>query len=112
MDLSLSDTQELIVRTARSSATQTILPVAAELDRQERFPRDILKGLADLGLMGVNIPSPLGGAEAGVVAYALAMMEISRACASTGVTMAVTNMVAEVITRFGSEEQRERYVPR
>jgi alkylation response protein AidB-like acyl-CoA dehydrogenase len=62
--------------------------------------------------MGVNIPSALGGAEAGVVAYALAMMEVARGCASTAVTMAVTNMVGEVITLFGSEEQKSRYVPR
>lgn len=112
MDLDLTETQELIVRTARDYAERVVMPVAAELDRESRFPREIAKGLADLGLMGVNIPASLGGAEAGVVAYALAMMEISRACASTAVTMAVTNMVAEVISRFGSEAQRERYVPR
>lgn len=112
MDLDLTETQELIVRTARDYAERVIRPVAAELDREERFPREILAGLAELGLMGVNIPEPLGGAEAGVVAYSLAMMEISRACASTAVTMAVTNMVAEVIARFGTEEQRSRFVPR
>ncbi len=71
-----------------------------------------MKELADLGLMGVNIPSALGGAEAGVVAYSLAMMEVARGCASTAVTMSVTNMVAEVIATFGTPEQRELYVPR
>lgn len=112
MDLDLTETQELIVRTARDYAERAIRPVAAELDRDERFPGEILKGLADLGLMGVNVPSSLGGAEAGAVAYALAMMEISRACASTAVMMSVTNMVAEVITSFGTDEQKELYVPR
>jgi alkylation response protein AidB-like acyl-CoA dehydrogenase len=112
MDLDLTETQELIVRTARDYAERVIRPVAGELDREERFPREILKDLAELGLMGVNVPAPLGGAEAGAVAYALAMMEISRACASTAVTMSVTNMVAEVITSFGTEEQRSLYVPR
>jgi alkylation response protein AidB-like acyl-CoA dehydrogenase len=112
MDLDLTETQELIVRTARDYAERVIRPVAGELDREERFPREILKGLAELGLMGVNVPASLGGAEAGAVAYALAMMEISRACASTAVTMSVTNMVAEVITSFGTEEQRSLYVPR
>ena len=62
--------------------------------------------------MGVNIPGELGGAEAGVVSYSLAMMEVARGCASTAVTMAVTNMVAEVIARFGTPAQRDRYVPR
>lgn len=112
MDLDLTETQELIVRTARDYATRVILPVAAELDREERFPREILSGLAELGLMGVNIPGAYGGAEAGAVAYALAMMEISRACASTAVMMSVTNMVAEVIARFGTEAQRSRYIPK
>jgi alkylation response protein AidB-like acyl-CoA dehydrogenase len=62
--------------------------------------------------MGVNVPSELGGAEAGAVAYALAMMEVARACASTAVTMSVTNMVAEVIATFGTDEQKSLYVPR
>jgi alkylation response protein AidB-like acyl-CoA dehydrogenase len=112
MDLELSETQALVVRTARDVAERVIRPVAAELDRESRFPREILKDLSDLGLMGVNVPAALGGAEAGVIAYSLAMTEISRACASTAVTMAVTNMVAEVISRFGTQAQKERYVPR
>jgi alkylation response protein AidB-like acyl-CoA dehydrogenase len=112
MDLDLTETQELIVRTARDYAERVIRPVAGDLDREERFPREILKGLAELGLMGVNVPSELGGAEAGAVAYALAMMEVARACASTAVTMSVTNMVAEVIATFGTDEQKSLYVPR
>ena len=112
MNLDLTETQELIVRTARDYVERAIRPVAGELDREERFPFTILKELASLGLMGVNIPEALGGAEAGVVAYSLAMMEVARGCASTAVTMAVTNMVGEVITCFGSEDQRQRYVPR
>ncbi|MEO5726507.1 MAG: acyl-CoA dehydrogenase family protein [Byssovorax sp.] len=112
MDLDLTETQQLIVRTARDYVERAVRPVAAELDRDERFPREILKELADLGLMGVNIPAALGGAEAGVVAYSLAMMEVARGCASTAVTMSVTNMVAEVIATFGTPEQREKYVPR
>jgi alkylation response protein AidB-like acyl-CoA dehydrogenase len=112
MDLDLSETQQLIVKTARDYAERVIRPIAAELDRDSRFPREILGELASLGLMGVNVPASLGGAEAGAVAYALAMMEISRACASTAVSMAVTNMVAEVISRLGTDAQRDRYVPR
>ena len=112
MNLDLTETQELIVRTARDYVERAVRPVAGELDREERFPFTILKELASLGLMGVNLPEALGGAEAGVVAYSLAMMEVARGCASTAVTMAVTNMVGEVITCFGSEDQRQRYVPR
>ncbi|MCC6556942.1 MAG: acyl-CoA dehydrogenase family protein [Polyangiaceae bacterium] len=112
MDFDLTETQALIARTARDYAERVIRPVAADLDRDGAVPADIRKGLAELGLMGVNVPAALGGAEAGAVAYALAMMEIARACASTAVTMAVTNMVAEVISRFGTEQQRARHVPR
>jgi alkylation response protein AidB-like acyl-CoA dehydrogenase len=112
MDFELSETQALVARTARDYAERVIRPVAADLDRDSTFPADILKGLADLGLMGVNVPAALGGAEAGVVAYSLAMMEIARACASTAVTMAVTNMVAEVISFFGTGAQKDRHVPR
>src|ERR1700744_619794 len=112
MDLALTDTQELIVKTARDYAERVIRRAAAGLDRESRFPAEVLRGLAELGLMGVNVPAELGGAEAGVVSYSLAMTEVARACASTAVTMAVSNMVAEVIARFGTEEQRQRHVPR
>jgi len=112
MDIELNETQTLVARTARDFAERVIVPVAADIDRTEQFPRELLQGLADLGLMGVNVPASLGGSEAGPISYALAMMEIARACASTSVTMAVTNMVGEVIARFGSEAQRSKYNPR
>jgi|SRR5437016_550835 len=107
----LTDAQTLVRDTARSYAQKTLAPVAAELDRERRFPLAQLAGLAELGLMGVNVPEQYGGAAAGAVAYALAMMEIAQGCASTAVTMAVNNLVAETIVRFGSEEQKRRYVP-
>ncbi|MGZ3455010.1 MAG: acyl-CoA dehydrogenase family protein [Polyangiales bacterium] len=112
MNFDLNETQLLVQRTARDYATQSILPQAAAIDREERFPFEILKGLADLGLTAVNVPAALGGAEAGVVSYALAMMEVAKACASTAVTMAVTNMVGEVIAKFGTKEQAELHCPK
>ncbi|MEZ4438011.1 MAG: acyl-CoA dehydrogenase family protein [Polyangiaceae bacterium] len=110
MRFELNETQALVRRTAREYTEQRILPAAAKLDEEGRFPTEILAGLAELGMMGVNLPAELGGAEAGVVAYSLAMQEVARGCASTAVTMAVTNMVGEVINAFGSDEQRERHV--
>jgi alkylation response protein AidB-like acyl-CoA dehydrogenase len=68
--------------------------------------------MGELGLLGVNVPAELGGAEAGVVSYSLAMIEVSAACASTSVGMAVTNMCAELITAFGTPAQKERHVRR
>jgi alkylation response protein AidB-like acyl-CoA dehydrogenase len=112
MDFELSDTQALVRDTTRDFVQKRLMPVAAELDQKERFPAAELKALAELGMMGVNIPEELGGSAAGVVAYSLAMTEVARGCASTAVTMAVTNMVGEVIAAFGSEEQRSKYVPK
>jgi len=112
MDFELNETQRAVQQTARDFAQKTILPAAAGIDRDERFPLEILKGLADLGLMAVNVPESLGGAEAGVVAYSLAMIEVARAFASTAVTMAVTNMVGEVIAKFGTPEQAQKHCPK
>jgi alkylation response protein AidB-like acyl-CoA dehydrogenase len=112
MQLTLTDTQKLVRDTARAFARDVIAPRAEEIDVEARIPMEILSGLAELGLMGVNVPEAYGGSEAGVVSYALAMEAISGACASTSVTMAVTNMVAEVLCEFGTEAQRQRYVPK
>ena len=106
-----NESQALVRDTARNYAQKVLARLAAELDREGRFPREQLRELAELGLMGVNVPEAYGGAQAGAVAYALAMMEIGQGCASTAVTTAVTNMVAETIVKFGSEEQKRRYVP-
>jgi alkylation response protein AidB-like acyl-CoA dehydrogenase len=112
MDFRPSSTALLVRDTAREFATRELAERAGERDRNSVFPDRELRALARLGLLGVNVAEPLGGAEAGVVAYSLAMQEIARADASVAVTMAVTNMVAEVICRFGTEAQKRRHVPR
>ncbi len=112
MDFVPNETQKMVQAAARDYATRVIQPEAANIDKEERFPREILKGLAELGLMAVNVPEELGGAGAGAGAFAQAMQEVARACASTAVTMAVTNMVGEVIATFGSDEQRRTYNPK
>jgi alkylation response protein AidB-like acyl-CoA dehydrogenase len=112
VDFAFDETQALVQRTARDYARRVLVPIAAVVDRSEQVPHDALLGLAGLGLMAVNVPAELGGAGAGAVAYALAMQEVARACASTAVTMAVTNMVGEVIATFGTHAQREECCPR
>ena len=107
----LSETQLLIRDTARKYAQESLAPKATLLDREGRFPRAQLAQLAELGLMGVNVPEEYGGAAAGAVSYALAMMEVAQGCASTAVTMAVNNMVAETICQFGSAALRQQHVP-
>jgi alkylation response protein AidB-like acyl-CoA dehydrogenase len=110
LDFEPSEAQQSIRELARTFARERIAPRAKAHDREELFPGDLLQEMARLGLMGISVPPELGGAGAGTVAYALAMMEISAACASTSVAMAVTNMCAEMISRFGSEAQRRRCV--
>jgi alkylation response protein AidB-like acyl-CoA dehydrogenase len=111
MNFELTEEQQLVVKTAREFATATLAPRAAERDQKSLFPETELRLLADLGLLGVNVPEDLGGAGAGAVAYSLALTEIASADASVAVAMAVTNMVAELIVAFGSDEQKRSYVP-
>ncbi|MBN2233164.1 MAG: acyl-CoA dehydrogenase family protein [Deltaproteobacteria bacterium] len=111
MDFSLTNDEKMVRDMVRDFAGAELKPKAAELDREHRMDLGSLARMAELGLMGMNIPAAYGGAEVGVVPYSLAMTEVGRACASTAVTMSVTNMVAEVICAFGSEEQKRKYVP-
>ncbi len=112
MNFELTETQQLIQRTARDFAQKRLAPGAAERDQKAIYPEQELKRMAELGLMGINVDEKYGGVGAGAIAYALAMTEIAKVCASTAVTMAVNNMVAEIICRFGSAEQIEKHVPK
>ncbi|MCH9688951.1 MAG: acyl-CoA dehydrogenase family protein [Deltaproteobacteria bacterium] len=112
MDFSPTDAQRAMQERARSFAQQVLAPRAATLDREGGFPHDNLSQAAAAGLFGINIPARLGGREAGVVAYSLAITETARACAATTVALCVTNMVGEVVAHFGNEDQRTHYVPR
>ena len=112
MDFELNETQVLVQSTARKFARERVAPGAKQREKDEHFPVELYQEMAELGLLGVNIPAELGGAGAGAVSYALAMMEISAACASTSVGMAVTNMCGELISRFGTEAQSKKHVAR
>jgi alkylation response protein AidB-like acyl-CoA dehydrogenase len=112
VNLELSDEQALVVKSARDFATRVLEPRAKERDEKVIFPKEELAELGRLGLLGVKVPASLGGAEAGPVAYSLAMIEIARADASVAVAMAVANMVAEIICMWGTDEQKRTHVPR
>ncbi len=112
MEFALTEEHRLVQQTAREFATREILPVAAQLDAEHRFPTEIVRGLAELGLMGVTVPEEYGGAGMDHVAYVLAMEEVARACASTAAIMSVNNsLVCDPILRYGTEEQKRRYLP-
>jgi butyryl-CoA dehydrogenase len=112
MDLDLTSEQRLLRDTARDLATKEILPQAAEIDRAHQFPRAVFARLGELGLLGVMVPERWGGAGMDALAYALALEEISRACASTGVIMSVQNsLVCAPIVTSGTDAQRQRWLP-
>ncbi|MCV6589904.1 MAG: acyl-CoA dehydrogenase family protein [Marinobacterium sp.] len=114
MDLSLTEEQSLIQETARRFAESELAPLAAAIDENADHAQVVrnCQQLAELGFMGLNISGEYGGTEAGTVAFSLAVTEIARGCASTAVSMSVTNMVAEVIQAKGTEEQKNTYLPR
>ncbi|HEY8565491.1 MAG TPA: acyl-CoA dehydrogenase family protein [Beijerinckiaceae bacterium] len=114
MQLELSPEEEMIRDTAKRIAADRLLPVAERLDRGEGRADllENLKLLAENGFMALNVAAEYGGTEAGTVAFALAIEELAYACASTGVTASVTNMVGEVIQAVGTPEQKARHLPR
>jgi butyryl-CoA dehydrogenase len=109
----LTEDQELFRRTVREFAEREIAPVAAEYDEAERYPAENVRKMGELGLMGLTVPEQYGGAGAGAMEYALAMEEISRACAAHSVILTVNvSLVCEPIYKFGTEDQRQRFLPR
>jgi butyryl-CoA dehydrogenase len=111
VDFELSEEQELLLRTARDFAKSEVLPRAAEIDREHRHPTELVVMMAELGLLGIAVPEEYGGAGMDNLSYALAMEEVSRACASTGVIMSVNNsLVCDPILRFGTEEQKKTWL--
>src|SRR3989454_10521911 len=108
MHLKLTEEQELIQATAREFAQGEIRPIAAEIDRDCRFPHETVKGMGELGLMGMVIPERWGGSGAGAVAYVVALEEIARACASHAVVMSVNNsLYGDPLYRVGTAPQPE-----
>jgi hypothetical protein len=111
-DFEPSPVQDQVRAVAREFAATVLAPRVAQLEQSGAFPRDALARAAARGLLAVNVPKELGGLQAGAVAYALAMMETGRACASTTVAMCVSNMVTEVLHAFGNADQRSEHVPK
>ncbi len=104
--------QELVRRTVREFAQQRIAPVAEELDREQRFPYELVAELAELGLMGMTIPEEYGGGGADTVSYAIAVEELTRVDSSVAITMAAHHSLGTLpIYYFGSEEQKRQWLP-
>ena len=112
MDFLLSDDHGAIQELVRDFARNEIAPVAEELDREKRFPYEIVGKLGELGLMGIPFPEEHGGGGGDTLAYALAVEELARVDSSVAITLcAHTSLGTQPIALFGSDEQRERWLP-
>ena len=112
MNFDLSPEHELVRATVREFAEHRVAPVAAELDREHRFPYELVEELAGLGLMGMPIPEEYGGAGADTLSYAIAVEELTRIDSSVAITVAAHHSLGTLpIFYFGSEEQRRAWLP-
>ena len=111
MNFELTDEQKAIQSLCRDFAREEVAPRAEEYDASEEFPYDLVRKMADLGLMGLPFPEEWGGAGADTISYALAVMEIARADASTAITLAAhVSLGSTPFLLFGTDEQKERYL--
>lgn len=113
MDFKLTEDQQMIRNMAREFATKELEPKAAAIDESGEFPRDSIRKMAELGLLGMTIPEKYGGTGFDFLSLAIAIEEISRGCGSTGVIVAVHNSLAAwPIVNWGNEAQKAKYLPR
>jgi alkylation response protein AidB-like acyl-CoA dehydrogenase len=111
MDFALTEEQQMVRDMARRFAETEIKPKAAELDEKHEHPADIVKQLGELKMMGIAVPEEYGGGGMDYVSYVLALIEVSKACSSTGVIMSVNNsLYCFPVQEYGTEEQKKKYL--
>jgi len=111
MRFELTPEQQMVQAMAREFAEAEVRPIAAEVDRDARFPHETVKRMGELGLMGIAVPERWGGSGADAVSYVVALEEIARACASHAVIMSVNNsLFCDPVLKHGTDAQRERFL--
>src|SRR5215208_3735651 len=111
MDFELTDEQQMVQEMTRSFAARELAPVVSQMDRDGVFPEKYVKELGKMGLMGVFVPAQYGGAGMDLIAYVIALEEISKFWASLGTIMSVNNsLVCGALLHFGNEEQKQKYL--
>ena len=111
MNFTLTKEQELVRQMVRDFAVNEVKPIAAEIDVTERFPMENVKNMGELGMMGIPFPTEFGGAGGDVLSYILAVEELSKVCATTGVILSAhTSLCASLINENGTPEQKEKYL--
>ncbi|MDE5736522.1 MAG: acyl-CoA dehydrogenase, partial [Bacteroidales bacterium] len=113
MDFSLTKQEKLFLQMIREFAEKEVKPLAAEVDEQERFPLETVGKMAKIGLMGIPVPKEYGGAGSTNQMYTMAVEELSRVCATTGVIVSAhTSLCVAPIMEHGTEEQKKKYLPK
>lgn len=111
MNFQLTREQELVKKMVREFAVNEVKPIAAEIDETERFPMENVKKMAKLGMLGIPFSKEYGGAGGDTLSYIIAVEELSKACATTGVIVSAhTSLCASLIDQFGTKEQKEKYL--
>ena len=111
MTTELGDEQKMIQAVAREFADKAVRPIASDIDREARFPRETVRRMGELGLMGIAIPEAYGGSGGDSVAYAVAVEEVAKACASHAAIMSVNNsLYCDPVLTFGTEAQKQRFL--
>ena len=112
MEFKWNDEQQLMQTMFREFVDKELRPIAAELDEQERFPFELIPKMGEIGLLGIPVAEEFGGVGMGTLEYVMAVEEISKACASTGVTISAhTSLCCWPSEHFGTQEQKEKYLP-
>ena len=111
MDFELTREQQLVQQMVREFAVNEVKPIAAEIDETERFPMENVQKMAKLGMMGIPFSKEVGGAGGDVLSYIIAVEELSKVCATTGVILSAhTSLCASVINEHGTPAQKEKYL--
>ena len=110
MDFEFTEEHESLRRMVREFADRHVRPIAAQIDKEARYPAELVSMMAEQGLMGVEVPVELGGSGLDTLAYVIVMEELSAACASTGVICSVNNsLVCDPLLKFGTDAQKKEW---
>ncbi|KUG04910.1 butyryl-coa dehydrogenase [hydrocarbon metagenome] len=112
MDFALTKEESLIQKMAKEYSEQAIEPIAEQIEKENRIPREILEGLAELELFGLAMPEEFGGAGAGYESYVLAMEQIARVCTAPAMIISAHSLGMGAIAAFGTEAQKQKWLPK
>lgn len=108
--MQLNEDQKMIQELARNFAESELAPIAAEIDKEERIPKEIIEKMAEIGFTALNVPEEYGGAALDTVCKVLVVSELAKQCASTAEVISVHTLVNDIFLKHGNEEQKKKYL--